>query len=36
MDACQLYNKDKLYNAWEEEIAIVDIFFGKETVMFRT
>ena len=24
---------DSLYNAWEEDIAMVNIFFGEETVM---
>ena len=24
---------DKEYNAWEEDIAVVNIFFGEETVM---
>merc|ERR1719209_588506 len=24
---------DELYNAWEEDIAVVNIFFGKDTVM---
>ena len=27
--------QDELYNAWEEDIAVVNIFFGKETVMGR-
>ena len=25
--------KDEFYNAWEEDIAVVNIFFGKDTVM---
>ena len=25
--------KDDFYNAWEEDIAVVNIFFGKDTVM---
>ena len=25
--------KDEYYNAWEEDIAVVNIFFGKDTVM---
>ena len=25
--------EDELYNAWEEDIAVVNIFFGKDTVM---
>ena len=25
--------KDDYYNAWKEDIAVVNIFFGKETVM---
>ena len=28
-----LYLKDEFYNAWEEDIAVVNIFFGKDTVM---
>merc|ERR1712130_564260 len=24
---------DEFYNAWEEDIAVVNIFFGKDTVM---
>ena len=34
--ACQSINKAKFYNAWDEDIAVVNIFFGKETVMGRT
>ena len=25
--------QEDVYNAWEEDIAVVNIFFGKETVM---
>ena len=25
--------KDDFYNAWEEDIAVVNIFFGKDTIM---
>ena len=25
--------EDEFYNAWEEDIAVVNIFFGKDTVM---
>ena len=25
--------KDDFYNAWDEDIAVVNIFFGKDTVM---
>ena len=25
--------QDEYYNAWEEDIAVVNIFFGKDTVM---
>ena len=32
-DIFNLYLKDELYNAWEEDIAVVNIFFGKDTVM---
>ena len=28
-----VYFKDDFYNAWEEDIAVVNIFFGKDTVM---
>ena len=28
-----LFFKDDFYNAWEEDIAVVNIFFGKDTVM---
>ena len=28
-----IYMQEDLYNAWEEDIAVVNIFFGKETVM---
>ena len=28
-----VYFKDEFYNAWEEDIAVVNIFFGKDTVM---
>ena len=28
-------SQDEFYNAWDEDIAIVNIFFGKETVMGR-
>ena len=28
-----VYFKDEFYNAWEEDIAVVNIFFGKGTVM---
>ena len=26
-------DQGEFYNAWEEDIAVVNIFFGKETVM---
>ena len=26
-------SQEDFYNAWEEDIAVVNIFFGKETVM---
>ena len=25
--------EDEFYNAWEEDIAVVNIFFGKDTIM---
>ena len=28
-------DQGEFYNAWEEDIAVVNIFFGKETVMGR-
>ena len=28
-----MYIQEEFYNAWEEDIAVVNIFFGKETVM---
>ena len=28
-----IYFKDEFYNAWEEDIAVVNIFFGEDTVM---
>ena len=28
-----LFFKDDFYNAWEEDISVVNIFFGKDTVM---
>ena len=28
-----IFFKDDFYNAWEEDIAVVNIFFGKDTVM---
>ena len=28
-----LYIQEDFYNAWEEDIAVVNIFFGKKTVM---
>ena len=28
-----VYFKEEFYNAWEEDIAVVNIFFGKGTVM---
>ena len=28
-------SQDEFYNAWDEDIAVVNIFFGKETVMGR-
>ena len=28
-----VFFKDDFYNAWEEDIAVVNIFFGKDTVM---
>ena len=28
-----IFFKDDFYNAWEEDIALVNIFFGKDTVM---
>ena len=27
------YFKAEVYNAWDEDIAVVNVFFGKETVM---
>ena len=30
---CLKDKPDKEYNAWEEDIAVVNIFFGEETVM---
>ena len=33
---CKIFDisfKDDFYNAWEEDIAVVNIFFGKDTVM---
>ena len=26
-------DQGEFYNAWEEDIAVVNVFFGKETVM---
>ena len=34
--SCKIFDisfKDDFYNAWEEDIAVVNIFFGKDTVM---
>ena len=28
-----MFIQEDFYNAWEEDIAVVNIFFGKETVM---
>ena len=28
-----IFFKDDFYNAWEEDIAVANIFFGKDTVM---
>ena len=28
-------DQGEFYNAWDEDIAVVNIFFGKETVMGR-
>ena len=28
-----MYIQEDFYNAWEEDIAVVNIFFGKKTVM---
>ena len=28
-----LFSQEKFYNAWEEDIAVVNIFFGEETIM---
>ena len=32
-DSSFLSKQEDFYNAWEEDIAVVNIFFGKETVM---
>ena len=29
----ELFQAESEYNAWEEDIAVVNIFFGKETIM---
>ena len=29
----ELFQAETEYNAWEEDIAVVNIFFGKETIM---
>ena len=33
---CLKDKANKEYNAWEEDIAVVNIFFGEETVMGGT
>ena len=27
------FSQENFYNAWEEDIAVVNIFFGEETIM---
>ena len=34
-DYIVVLSQEDFYNAWEEDIAVVNIFFGKETVMGR-